>query len=65
MKELDIPVITCHTSGHGDRECIKQVIDMTRPEVVIPMHTEVPEAIKELTDKAVILKDMEIYEVKG
>ena len=37
---------------------------MTRPEVVIPMHTEVPEKIKELTDKAVILKDMEIYEVK-
>lgn len=48
----------------GDRECIKQVIDITKPEVVIPIHTEVPEAIKELTDKAVILKDMEIYEVK-
>ena len=48
----------------GDRECIKQVIDITKPEVVIPIHTEVPEAIKELTDKAVILKDMEIYQVK-
>ena len=48
----------------GDRECIKQVIDITKPEIVIPIHTEVPEAIKELTDKAVILKDMEIYEVK-
>ena len=48
----------------GDRECIKQVIDITKPEVVIPIHTEVPEKIKELTDKAVILKDMETYEVK-
>lgn len=48
----------------GDRECIKQVIDITKPEVVIPIHTEVPEAIKELTDKAIILRDMEIYEVK-
>lgn len=46
----------------GDRECIKQVIDITRPEVVIPLHTEAPEKIKKLTDKAVILKDMEIYE---
>ena len=64
MDELKIPVITCHTSGHGDRECIKQVIDITNPDIVIPIHTEVPEAIKELTDKAVILKDMEIYEVK-
>lgn len=64
MDELGIPVITCHTSGHGDRECIKQLIDMTKPEVVIPIHTEVPEAIKELTDKAVILKDREVYEVK-
>ncbi len=63
MQELNIPVITCHTSGHGDRECIKQVIDITKPEVVIPIHTEVPEVIKELTDKAVILQDGEIYQV--
>ena len=28
------------------------------------MHSEAPEKIKELTDKAVVLKDNEIYEVK-
>ena len=48
----------------GDRQCIKQVIDMLKPEVVIPIHGEQPEKIKELTDKAVILQDMEIYQVK-
>lgn len=48
----------------GDRQCIKQVIDMLKPEVVIPIHGEQPEKIKELTDKAVILQDGEIYEVK-
>ena len=48
----------------GDRECIKQVIDITKPEAVICIHSEAPEKIKELTDKAVILKDMEPYEVK-
>ena len=37
---------------------------MTKPQVVIPIHTEVPEVMKELTDKAVILKDGEIYKVK-
>lgn len=63
MDELKIPVYTCHTSGHGSRDCIRQVIDITKPEVVIPIHTEVPEAIKELTPNAVILRDMEIYEV--
>lgn len=41
----------------GDRQCIKQVIDMLKPEVVIPIHGEQPEKIKELTDKAVILQD--------
>ena len=65
MDELKIPVYTCHTSGHGSRDCIRQVIDITKPEVVIPIHTEVPEAIKELTDKAVVLQDRRNIPSKG
>ena len=38
-------------------------MDITKPEIVIPIHTEVPEKIKELTDKAVVLKDNEITSV--
>ncbi|MDR0979370.1 MAG: hypothetical protein LBL91_05575 [Lachnospiraceae bacterium] len=48
-------------AGHSDYTGFRQVIDITKPEVVIPIHTENKERIKELTDKAVILEDMECY----
>ncbi len=56
-KRLDM-----HTSGHADFDAIKMVIDITNPEVVIPMHTEVPEKFKKLTGnrKLIIAKDKEI-----
>lgn len=53
-----------HTSGHATPEAIKSVIDITNPKVVIPIHTEGKEKIKELTDKAIILKDSEEFIVK-
>ena len=57
-KRLDM-----HTSGHADSDAIKMVTDITQPETVIPMHTEVPEAFEKLVgkDKLMILKDGEIY----
>lgn len=61
MKELNIDVIDLHTSGHADSFTIKEVIDMVNPEAVIPIHTENKEKIKELTKKAVILEDGEVY----
>lgn len=51
--------IYLHTSGHATPEAIKQIIALTQPKVVIPIHTEDKEKIKELTDKAVILEDNE------
>ena len=62
MKELEIDVFDLHTSGHADYTAFNQIIDITNPEAVIPMHTEKKEKIKEFTDKAVILDDMETYE---
>lgn len=64
MEELNIDVLTLHTSGHADYIALKQVIDITRPDIVIPIHTENKHKIKDYTDKAVVLEDGEIYIVK-
>ena len=58
--------IDMHTSGHADSNAIKMVIDTINPEVVIPMHTEVPEAFLELVgeDKVLLPIDREVVEVK-
>ena len=55
-----------HTSGHADSNAIKMVIDPVKPEVVIPMHTEVPEAFLEIVgdDKVLLPTDNEVVEVK-
>ena len=63
MKELEIDVFDLHVSGHADYTAFNQVIDIAKPDAVIPMHTENKEKIKDFTDKAVILNDMEIYEL--
>ena len=62
MKEFNIDVYNLHVSGHADYTALNEVLDITNPEIVIPIHTEKKEKIKEFTDKAVILDDMEIYE---
>lgn len=56
-KRLDM-----HTSGHADTDAIKMVIDTVQPDMVIPMHTEVPEAFLKLAGdrKVVLAKDEEI-----
>jgi len=63
MKELGIDTLDLHVSGHADYTAIEAVINITNPEYVIPIHTENKEKIKEYTDKAVILEDMEIFEI--
>jgi len=59
-KRLDL-----HTSGHADSDAIKMVIDTVRPDIVIPMHTEVPEAFTNITDisNVRILKDKEVITI--
>lgn len=50
-----------HTSGHADSDAIKMVVDTVNPEVVIPMHTEVPEAFLKLVGnrQVILAKDKE------
>lgn len=64
IAELGIDIISLHTSGHADYTALQQVINITKPNEVIPIHTEVKEKIKEYTNKSVILEDGEIYKVK-
>ena len=54
-----------HTSGHAALETIRQVIEITEPEKLIPMHTEIPEAFCRLTDpeKVLLLSDGEPFEI--
>ena len=61
-KRLDM-----HTSGHADIEAIKMVIDTVRPDAIIPMHTEVPEAFIKLVGnrKVILVKDEEIINLEG
>ena len=61
-KRLDM-----HTSGHADIDAIKMVIETVQPDVVIPMHTEVPKAFLKLVgdSKVVLAKDEEIIKLEG
>ena len=60
-KRLDI-----HTSGHADSGAIRMVIKTVQPAVVIPMHTEVPEAFLKLVGekKVVFANDEEIINLE-
>ena len=54
-----------HTSGHATIEDIKMVVEKNQPKVIIPMHSDAPEKLKELLPdkKVVILQDKEVYTV--
>ncbi len=58
--------IDLHTSGHADSDAIKMVADITQPDMVIPMHTEVPEAFLKLVgaEKVKLAKDKEVIDME-
>jgi len=37
-----------HVSGHCEREDLKRIIEEANPEVLIPVHTEHPELMKQM-----------------
>ena len=55
--------IYLHTSGHADKESIKMLMELTTPNMVIPIHTEAPIAFNEIYSKAklILLKDGEEF----
>ena len=52
-----------HTSGHATPEAIKTLLDITTPDVVIPIHTEHPEMLKTYYPEksTIILNDKEVF----
>lgn len=55
--------IDLHTSGHADVAAIKMLLEITAPEIIIPIHTEVPAAFQGIYDgaKTVLLQDREEF----
>lgn len=44
-----------HTSGHADVSAIRTAIEITQPDIVIPMHTEAPEKFREIAGERTVL----------
>ena len=55
--------VDVHTSGHADSGAIKMLMEMTTPDIIIPIHTEVPTAFDRIYNKAklVLLQDGEEF----
>ncbi len=55
--------VDVHTSGHADIEAIKMLMEMTTPDIILPIHTEVPTAFEEIYNKAklILLQDGEEF----
>ena len=51
-KNIGSNVINLHTSGHATIDEIKQVVEITNPKTVIPIHSENPEAFANMGIKA-------------
>ncbi|MDR0822320.1 MAG: MBL fold metallo-hydrolase [Endomicrobium sp.] len=52
-----------HISGHADIEALKKLVDIVKPQNIIPFHTNNPETFKKHWDNVRIVKDKEILEV--
>ena len=58
-----------HTSGHAYVETLARLIEMTRPEVIIPMHTESADEFAQVPefaaykDRVNVLRDGEVYKI--
>ncbi|MHA1952241.1 MAG: MBL fold metallo-hydrolase RNA specificity domain-containing protein, partial [Candidatus Thorarchaeota archaeon] len=48
--------IPMHCSGHLSGPEVKDLIDRTQPEIVVPIHTEKPQAFKNWHDNVIIVQ---------
>ncbi len=55
-ENLGLEIVTLHTSGHADRETIKQFIKTVNPKKLIPVHTESAEEFKALADENILIE---------
>ncbi|MBQ9242424.1 MAG: MBL fold metallo-hydrolase [Proteobacteria bacterium] len=56
-----------HVSGHATPECIRKLLDITTPDIVIPIHTEHPEILTDIypEEKVRILEDQEVFDTSA
>ena len=52
---------TLHTSGHASQSDIRTLIDITKPDTIIPIHTDRPEVLQEICseEKTITVHDGE------
>ena len=43
-----LEIVTLHTSGHADKDAIKQLINAVNPKTILPVHTENADVFKDL-----------------
>jgi ribonuclease J len=63
IEEIGIDIIDLHTSGHADINTIKLVEEITKPNIIIPIHTINKLKIKELFANGITLDDNDEMEV--
>ncbi len=56
-KELGLEIVTLHTSGHADKEAIKQLVNKVNPKKLVPVHTENAQEFKSLVNKNILIKN--------
>ena len=54
-----------HTSGHASAEDIRHFAEQLSPDVIIPMHTDAPQKMKQLfpDSNVVVLQDGEVLSI--
>ena len=50
--EMGLSICNLHTTGHADPQTIRTLIDHTKPNEIIPIHTEAPEWFNNLRNIA-------------
>ena len=53
-----------HASGHASKSDLIKAIDISDPEIIIPIHTDNPDWFNIQFNNAVLLKDSETYVIK-
>ena len=63
LKQVGFAGCELHTSGHATVGDIRRVITELAPKQIIPIHTMLPEAFRNLTDRIYLKTDGESFEV--
>ena len=63
VEKLGINIVYLHTSGHASINTIKEVVNILKPNIVIPIHTKNKMKAKEIFKNSVILNDNEGVEI--